>query len=281
MQTAKGSTRTQKLIAVGAIVALAILSAQAYAYVSTGSLATLGIHQANGSVDPTNSSTITVTGNGQVTIQPDRAVLTIGVNTQGSSAEQAAQQNANIMTNIITALGNLGINGSDIQTVSYSIYQQYAYPIAYSTGTAQPANTTVTTPSVYQVDNEVQVTISVSSQSVAQLGTKVGAVIDAVVAQGANEVYGVQFTASGSVIQAADQQALQQAVKDAAAQADSMASAAGVTVTGVVSMTTSPTYYPGPIGYATPASGASSQTPVVAPQSLTISETVQVVYAIS
>jgi uncharacterized protein YggE len=284
MQTAKGSTRTQKLIAVGAIVALAILSTQAYAYVTSGSLSTIGIHNAGGSVDPTNSSTISVTGNGQVNIQPDRALLTIGVNTQDSSAQQAAQENANIMTNIISALGNLGINSSEIQTVSYNIYQQYGYatpvqPVICGT----PLNdTSCKVPgATYQVDNEIQVTIAVSSQTAAQLGTKVGAAIDAAVGAGANEVYGVQFTASSSVLQQADQQALQQAVKDASAQAASIASALGVSVTGVISVTTSPTYLPSPVYYATPSAGTASQTPVVAPQSLTITESVQAVYAIS
>lgn len=283
MQTAQGSTRKQKLIAVGAIVALAILSTQAYAYVTTGSLSTLGLHNAGGSVDPTNSSTISVSGSGQVSIQPDRALLNIGVNTQDPSAQQAAQENANIMTGVISALGNIGINSSEIQTISYNIYQQYSYatpaqPIVC--GTALNGTACKIPGATYEVDNEIQVTISVSSQTAAQLGTKVGAAIDAAVGAGANEVYGVQFTASSSVLQQADQQALQQAVKDASAQANSIASALGVAVTGVISVTTSPTYFPSPV-YLGTSSGTASQTPVVAPQSLTITESVQVVYAIS
>ncbi len=278
MQTASTNTRTQKLVAVGALVALAILSVQAYALVANGSLSTAGIHSASGSTDPPTNSTITVTGNGQVSIQPDVALLTIGVNTEGASAETAAQQNAQTMTNVITALGNLGINSSSIETISYDIYQQtgYAVPVVCST----PLNVTSCGSSGYEVDNEIQVTISVSSQSITQLGTMVGAVIDAAVAQGANEVYGVQFTASTYQLQQANNQALQLAVKDASAQADAIASAAGVAVTGVVAITTSPAYLPSPVVYDV-APGSANQTPVVAPQSLTVSATVQAVYAIS
>jgi len=273
MQTVVSSTRKQKLIAAGAIVALALLSMQAYAVVAGGSLSTVGVHKAGGIVNPLTNSTITVSGNGQVSIQPDMAILTIGVNTQDQSAQAAAKQNADIMTNIVSALESLGINSSSIQTVSYNIYQQYGYPVAVD-GAPNPSSA-----AVYQVDNEIQVTISVSAQGIAQLGAKVGAAIDAAVAQGANQVYGVQFTASSSAIQLANQQALQLAVQDASGQAKAIASALGVTVTGVVSVSTSPQYIQSPIAYATAQSG--SQTPIVAPQSLTVSASVQAVYAIS
>ena len=277
MQSTEVSTRTQKLIAIGAVVALAILSVQAYTFVTSGSLDTGGIHQAGGSVDPTTNSTITVTGTGLVNIAPDMAILTIGVDTTDSSAQAAAQQNANIMNNIISALENIGINSSSIQTVSYDIYQQqnyYAIPVTCS-GVVNASSCT----SGYEVDNEIQITISVSDQSISQLGAKAGAAIDAAVAQGANEVYGIQFTASNSQVQQANQQALQLAVQDASSQAKAIASALDVSVTGVVSVTTSPTNYPSPVVYAN-AQGA-SQTPIVSPQSLTITASVQAVYAIS
>jgi len=279
MQTAAGSIRKQKLIAAGAIIALAILSTQAYAYIASGSLTTGGIPKAGGSTDPQTNSTISVTGNGQVNIQPTIAILSIGVDTQNPSAQTAAQQNANVMTNIISALGALGINSSSIQTVSYNIYQQYPYPVAYA-GAGPSINSTAISASYYEVDNQIQVTISVTSQNLAQLGTKVGAAIDAAVAQGANEIYGVQFTASDSAMQLANQQALAAAVQDASGQAKAIASALDVTITGVVSVTTSPLYSPSPI-ISTPAAQVSSQTPVVAPQSLTVSASVQAVYAIS
>jgi uncharacterized protein len=274
------STRSQKLIAVGAIVALAILAVQAYVITANGSLNTTGIHTASGATDPSSNSTVTVTGSGQVDVQPTLALLTIGVNTQGQSAESAAQQNAATMTKIISALESLGISNSSIQTISYNIYQQqnYAQPIVVC---STPNNDTAGCPwtgNGFEVDNEVQVNISVTTQNVSQLGAKVGAAIDAAVAQGANEVYGVQFTATSSAIQTADQQALKLAVQDADGQAKSIASALGLTISGVVSVTTNPSYTP--VGV-TPDAISSSQTPVVAPQSLTVSASVEAVFSLS
>lgn len=273
------SSRTQKLIAAGAIVALALLSVQAFTLVTTGALNTAGIHAASGTTDPLSNSTITVTGSGQVTIQPTMALVTIGVNTQDASAQTAAQQNANIMTSVISALEGLGINSSDIQTISYNVYQQQNYP-AQPIVCSPPVNSTVCGKlgTTYEVDNEVQVTVTVSSGSVSQLGAKAGAAIDAAVGAGANQVYGVQFSASSTAMQQAQQQALQLAVKDASAQATAVASALNVTVTGVVSVTTSPGYSPSPILYAT--AQAAAGTPIQT-QTLTVSASVQAVYAIS
>ena len=205
MQTAPNS-RTQKFIAVGAVLALALISLQAYTLMTDGTFDAAGIQKVGGSTDPPTNGTISVTGSGQVEIQPTMAILTIGVNTQDPSAQTAAQQNANIMTNVISALENLGINSSSIQTVSYSINPQINYD---ANGKSSVAG--------YQVDSQVQVTITTpttTSQAEVQLGTKVGSAIDAAVGQGANEVYGVQFTASNSAVQQADQQALQLAVQD-------------------------------------------------------------------
>ena len=271
MQTAPNS-RTQKFIAVGAVLALALISLQEYTLMTDGTFSAAGIQKVGGSTDPPTNGTISVTGSGQVEIQPTMAILTIGVNTQDPSAQTAAQQNANIMTNVISALENLGINSSSIQTVSYSINPQINYD---ANGKSSVAG--------YQVDSQVQVTITTpttTSQAEVQLGTKVGSAIDAAVGQGANEVYGVQFTASNSAVQQADQQALQLAVQDASSQAKSIATALDVTVTGVISVSTNPSYTPSPVIQDAIASG-SSQTPIVAPQSLTVSATVQAVYAIS
>lgn len=262
------SSRNQKLIAVGTVLALAILSLQAYTLLAGGALKMGGLHNASASTITSANGTISVTGNGLVQVQPDTAVITIGVNTQDSSAQIAAQQNADTMSRVIAALGNLGINSSDIQTVSYDIYPQ----TTYSNG--------VTSVVGYQVENEVQVTVTASGAAQVHLGSQAGAAFDAAVAQGANQAYGVQFTISSSALKQANERALQLAVQDAGAQANAIADTLNVTITGVLSISTSPTYVPSPIMEASTPSGL-SQTPILPPQSLTISASVQAVYAIS
>lgn len=279
MSDTTGHKTRQRIIVAGAIALLAILSVQAYSMATSGSLSG-SIHTVVGSVDPPSNSTITVTGNGQVSISPDRALLTVGVNTQGSSAQAAAQQNAKTMSDVISALEGLGINSSDIQTISYNIYEQQTYPVDQQGCSGPSAGTNCAAVQQYEVDNEIQVTVYAGNEGIGQLGPQVGAAIDAAVAQGANELYGVQFTASNSAIQQADQQALELAVQDAAGQAKAIASSLSVTITGVVSVTTSPGYTPSPIVYEGDSTG-SNQTPIDAPQSLTVTASVTAVYAIS
>jgi hypothetical protein len=172
------------------------------------------------------------------------------------------------MNNVIAALGAIGINSSSIQTTSYNISPQTTYDkngLAVITG--------------YQVSNEIEVTVQVSGASVGTLGAKVGQAIDAAVGQGANEIYGIQFTASNAAIQQATNQALQLAVQDAAAQAKVVATALGVSVVGVVSLDASPSY---PSPYVLKAGIQSSvSTTIIPPQSLQISASVQAVYSIS
>jgi hypothetical protein len=170
------------------------------------------------------------------------------------------------MSDVITALEGTGINNSSIQTTNYNISPQS------SCCTGPPTITG------YQVTNEVQVTILASGQGLSQLAAKTGQAIDAAASQGANDISGIQFTASDSELQQATQNALQLAVQDASSQAHTIASALSVSITGVVSATSSPQYTPifTSLGTAIPAA-----TPIVPPQSLTISATVQVVYSIS
>lgn len=264
MSNERGNGR-QKLLAIGVVIALALLTVQAYG-VLAGAGSQKPADTVHASTAATSNDTITVSGTGEVQIPPDRAILTIGVVTQATTAESAVQQNANAMSSVIAALEGIGISNSSIQTTNYNISPQS------SCCTGPPTITG------YQVTNEVQVTILASGQGLGQLAAKTGQAIDAAASQGANDIYGVQFTASDSELQQATQNALQLAVQDASSQAHTIASALSVSITGVVSATSSPQYAP----IFTPAiAGTSAATPIVPPQSLTVSATVQVVYSIS
>lgn len=268
MPKRRGSTR-QTLIVVAAVVMIALLATQTYVlFLSSpgpGLETATGASQ-TGAGGATTNSTITVSGTGLVSIQPDRAILTIGVVTQAPNASDAVRQNANEMSGVISALEGIGISNSSIHTTSYNIYPQSSCCNGPPTITG------------YQVTNQVQVTVVAAGESLAQLGAKAGQAIDVATSEGANEVYGITFSASSGALQQAQQTALQQAVQNASATAHVLASSLGVSITGVVSGTTSQGYTP-PV-YNTLLT-ASAATPIVAPQSLTVSATVQVVYAIS
>ena len=236
---------------------------------------TPGIGKASG--DTTTSTTtsttktpgtISVQGTGQVEVQPDRGIVTIGVTTQATTAQAAAQNNAITSSAVITALNSIGIDNSNIQTSYYYLYPQYSYSNGVSTLTG------------YQVTNQFRVTVVASAQTIQQLGTNIGQVIDTATASGANQVYGVEFTASSDTLQQAQLTALRNATLDASQRAHTIASALDVNITGVVSVTTNPVY-PQPIYYGLQAYASAVTTPVLPPQSLSVTATVQATFSIS
>ena len=70
---------------------------------------------------------IWVTGEGTIALEPDLALLNIGVETEATTVAAARQQAANAMTAIVEAVKAHGLADRDIQTRSFSIYPRYDY----------------------------------------------------------------------------------------------------------------------------------------------------------
>lgn len=165
------------------------------------------------SVAPAQSRTLTVNGNGKVYLTPDIAYITIGVHTEDSVATKAVTDNNTQAAKVIDTLKAAGIAEKDIQTTNFSIYPQAIYDDqGKPTGEIK-----------YSVDNSVYVTV----RDIA----KVGDVLDAVVKSGANNISGIQFDVDDKTAALTD--ARQAAVKDAQTKAEELASAAGVTLGSV------------------------------------------------
>src|SRR3954466_3930681 len=161
------------------------------------------------SATPSNSSTITVTGNGTVDATPDRASFDFGVTTNGPTAAAALSRNASEARAIIAALKKAGIGSSDIQTTQVSLWPQTSSNGTRITG--------------YQASNSVHVT--------AALG-KAGALVDAAVRAGANNVGGPNLdTADKSGLY---DEALKRAIGDAKGKAQAIAAGAGLTLGALV-----------------------------------------------
>jgi uncharacterized protein YggE len=154
--------------------------------------------------------TVTVTGSGKVYLTPDIAYITIGVHTEGENAAEAVAANNAQAQEVIDALLAQGIAERDIQTTNFSIYPQQEFDSeGKPTGTIK-----------YIVDNSVFVTVRDI--------TNVGDVLDAAVKAGANSISGIQFDVADKT--AALSEARQAAVADAGVKAEELASAAGVTL---------------------------------------------------
>jgi uncharacterized protein YggE len=154
--------------------------------------------------------TVTVTGSGKVYLTPDISYITIGVHTEGENAAEAVASNNAQTQKVIDSLLAQGIDEKDIQTTNFSIYPQQEYDTeGKPTGKIK-----------YIVDNSVFVTVRDI--------TNVGDVLDAAVKSGANSISGIQFDVADKT--AALSEARKAAVDDARVKAEELASAAGVTV---------------------------------------------------
>jgi uncharacterized protein YggE len=162
---------------------------------------------------------ITVTGTGQMDVEPDVGMINIGVRSQGATVVDAIAINNQQSNAIQTALSGQGVAGEDIQTSNFNVYQQSDYDFQ-----GNPVST------YYSVENTVYVTVR-------QL-ENLGDILDAVARSGANNIYGVNFDAEDK--SQAQTAARKLAVQSAQAQAIELAEAAGVELGEMVSITTSP-----------------------------------------
>jgi len=204
--------------------------------------------------------TISVNGNGVISLEPDIAHINIGVHTEGESAEEAVASNNQQSQELFTTLTQAGIAEKDIRTSNFSIHPRQNYD-------TEGKITGIT----YVVDNTVSVTVR-------DLGN-IGAVLDAAVQAGANSISGIRFDVEDR--EAAQQQAMTAAVENARERAEVLAGAADVAVGQVLSIQS---YLGGgtPIPYEKSfvmADAAAMEVPI-SPGEMLISVDVSVVYEI-
>jgi len=227
--------------------------------------------------ESSNQKTVTINGTGTVGAAPDEALLNLAVNTQAPTAAQAASENANTMNQVVQAIlgvtTNPVITKDDITTTDYSLRPVYSQTnnCLTITNPQLPITCSTTTQQIigYAVRNAIQVTVKDMAS--------IGSVLDAATQNGANEVAGITFTFTDETYANLQKQALQKAVQDASNQAQTLASALGVQITGVDSV--SPSYVYQPLSYAK-MNEVSSGTPIQT-GTLQVTVNVQVVYEIS
>jgi uncharacterized protein YggE len=209
---------------------------------------------------------ITVTGHGEVRRAPDLVTLSLGVEERGPDVAGPRQRAAQKAQNAIQALLKAGVKREDIQTSNFSVSRQWEQdptPQA-SSGTTQPSGKYV-----FVVRN----TVSVRTPMV----DKAGDLLDAVVKAGFNDINGPSFELKDNA--EAQRAALTAAIEDARAKADAAASAAGVKVSGLESVTENGSSMPPPRPmYMAKMAGASADfasTPIEGGQ-ITVSEDVTV-----
>ena len=144
---------------------------------------------------------MTVTGIGNLSVAPDTVQIQLEVSTENKELNQAQQENAYVMNQVIESLLELGIGRENIKTISYNIIPQYDYIEGKQLFRG------------YEVTNAITVKITNIEQ--------VGNVIDVAVQNGVNRVSNIHFTVENEELEY--QKALSLALKNALAKAQTMA----------------------------------------------------------
>ncbi|HVQ35939.1 MAG TPA: SIMPL domain-containing protein [Pyrinomonadaceae bacterium] len=200
---------------------------------------------------------VLVTGDSIVQAQPDTAILTVSVVSQGKRALEAQQDNASKSTEVVRTLKAVAGTGAEVKTSGYSLQ-----PIrVYKEG--QPPTITG-----YEARNSVTVVLDDLS--------KVGPVIDATTQADANEVSGISFTLRKD--RPARDQALTEATREAVSKARVIAQALNGRVVRIVEVQEEGVERPRPIYQAEfgVARAAANATPIEV-GTLDISSRVQVI----
>lgn len=167
---------------------------------------------------PERSSRLNVNGSAVISVAPDTAYISLGVETSDPSAEIASAENAERMAKVLAALKGLGLTEREIATKGYNIY---SYTQVLNRGTKEEVNVTT-----YQVQNKIEIVTKNLEQ--------VGKIVDVAVKAGANQVQGITFDLADK--QELQLKALENAIKQAKGKAEVMAAAAGIELGGLVSL---------------------------------------------
>jgi len=207
--------------------------------------------------------TVTVDGEGKVTVKPDIALVNLAVVSQGGTVKQVTLDGNKKMTDVIKAVTALGVEAKDVVTSEYNLYPNYVYPENQQ-------------PQIKGYNLTQGITVKVRKLDV------VDEVLDAGIKAGANQVGQLVFDIDDD--SPIKKEARDIAFKKARAKAEEMASAAGVKIGRVITFTegasapvVSPMYRTMNL-----AAGAESSVPApsIEPGSKEINVTVSVTYEI-
>lgn len=158
---------------------------------------------------------LNISANAEATRVPDVATLSAGVVTQAADGNSAMRQNAQQMDKVLAAIKAAGIAERDVQTSGVSLNPQYRY-----------ADNEAPKITGYQASN----TVSLKVRDIAKLGK----VLDALAAQGANQINGPSFEIDQP--EPVYDEARLAALKKAQARAQTYAKSLGLQVRRIVSI---------------------------------------------
>ena len=130
--------------------------------------------------DETKAARIMVTGEGETSLAPDMAIVSLGVTREAETARDALTQNNDAMASVIASMKASGIEAKDLQTSNFSIQPRYFHHSPKNNEQPKP-------PSIigYIVTNNLTLRLRDL--------TKLGEIIDKSVSLGVNADGGIRF----------------------------------------------------------------------------------------
>lgn len=217
-----------------------------------------------------NQSTLSTSGTATTKIRPDKFTVTVGVETSGTTAQEAASENADLTAKVIAALKELGITDEQISTSYYSLYPIYR-PVDKPCIEIYPPPPECQSQQItgYRASNSVNVTLDADGD------VEAGEAIDAAIEAGANNVSGVYFFVSQERQDQVRDSLIADAIASVRHRADVAAQALGMQVSGVKSVNLNDVYFP--ILYRSFEASQTAGTPIL-PGEQEVSSTVSVTF---
>ncbi|WP_349655607.1 SIMPL domain-containing protein [Xanthomonas sp. 10-10] len=183
--------------------------------IAAGTAMTAHAQSASNYTIPSDGTLLNISAEAEAKRVPDIATLSAGVVTQAADSNSAMRQNAEQMSKVMTAVKAAGIADKDVQTSGINLSPQYTY----KENEAPRING-------YQASN----TVSLKVRDISKLGK----VLDTLVAQGANDINGPSFSVDQP--EPAYDEARVAALKKAQTRADTYAKSLGLKVRRIVSI---------------------------------------------
>ncbi len=206
---------------------------------------------------PPDATLLSVSSQAEARRAPDIATVSAGVVTQAADGNAAMRQNAERMNRVLAAIKAAGVAGKDVQTSGINLHPQYRYE------ENQPPRITG-----YQAGN----TVTVKLRDVA----KMGQVLDALVASGANQINGPSFGIENP--EPLYDQARIEALGQARARAETYATALDLRVRRIVSISEGGAAIPSPMPRMAMMKADAFESTPVAPGESSVSVNLDVVF---
>jgi uncharacterized protein YggE len=223
-----------------------------------GIVVVLLLTSCNTAADSETSPTLSASGTGAASTNPDVVDIQLGVDTVDEEIAAAVDQNTIKMNEIMSVFSTMGVEEKDIQTTNYNLWVEEVYdPSGQPTGQKR-----------YHVSN----TVSVRLRDL----TKIGILIEEATSAGVTNVFGISFGVADTT--ELEQAALENALENAQGKAEWMASNIDSTLGPVVNVIEGGFISPPMMVAAEGIGGGAAQEVPISQGQFSITAQVQVIY---